>query len=79
METPRPVWSRDGKDLFYVGGADLISVDVQTTGELALGARRKLLDLSGYDTGNYGFPHDFDVSADGKRFLLIQAEAGRGR
>jgi hypothetical protein len=32
----------------------------------------KVLDVSEYDAG---FLHEFDVSADGKRFLLIQTGA----
>ena len=68
-----PIWSRDGQELFYRAGDDLISVQVKTIGDLVLGARRKLLDLSGYDSGNF---HEFDVSADGQRFLLIRTDPG---
>ena len=64
-----PVWSRDGRELFHRAGDDLMNVEVRTAGDLALGARRKLLDLSPYDSGNF---HEFDVSADGQRFLLIR-------
>ena len=67
-----PVWSRDGRELFYRAGDDLMSVQVRTTGPLALGERRKLLDLSRYDSG---YVHEFDVSPDGQRFLLIRTEA----
>ena len=66
-----PVWSRDGRELFYRAGDDLMSVQVRTTGALVLGERKKLLDLSEYDSGYF---HDFDVSADGQRFLLIRTE-----
>jgi dipeptidyl aminopeptidase/acylaminoacyl peptidase len=66
-----PVWSRDGKELFYRAGDDLMSVAVQTSGALVLGARHKVLDLSGYDTGAF---REFDVSADGQRFLLIRTD-----
>jgi eukaryotic-like serine/threonine-protein kinase len=66
-----PVWSRDGRELFYRAGDDLISVPVRTTGGLVLGERMKLLDLSEYDSG---YLHEFDVSADGQRFLVIRTE-----
>ena len=57
--------NKDGDwDLYRVG-------DVQTKGSLVLGTRRKLLDLSGYDAGVF---REFDVSADGQRFLLIRTE-----
>jgi serine/threonine-protein kinase len=66
-----PLWSRDGRELFYRAGDDLISVSVSTSGPLVLGERRRLLDLSPYDSGAF---HEFDVSPDGKRFLLIRTE-----
>ena len=66
-----PLWSRDGKELFYRAGDDLVSVDVKTAGSLVLGERRKLLDLSTYDSGAW---HEFDVSPDGQRFLLIRTD-----
>jgi Tol biopolymer transport system component len=68
-----PVWSRDGRELFYRAGDDLISVEVRSTSPLVLGNRRKLLDVSGFEPGYF---HDFDVSADGQRFLFIRAEPG---
>ena len=66
-----PVWSRDGKELFYRAGDALMSVTVSTTGALTLGERRKLIDLTGYDSGDF---RDFDVSTDGQRFLLIYTD-----
>jgi hypothetical protein len=66
-----PVWSRDGKELFYRAGDDLISVDVLSTSPLKLGVRRRLFDVSAYEPGYF---HDFDVAADGQRFLFIRAE-----
>ena len=66
-----PCWSRDGLELFYRAGDDLVSVEVQTRGALVLGARKRLIDLSAYDSAYF---HEFDVSADGHRFLLIRTE-----
>jgi dipeptidyl aminopeptidase/acylaminoacyl peptidase len=65
------VWSRDGRELFYRSGDDLVSVRVETTSGLVLGERTKLLDLSEYDSG---YLHEFDVSADGQRFLVIRTQ-----
>ncbi len=64
-----PVWSRDGHQLFYRAGDELVSVQVRLTPAFTLGARQTLLDLSAYDSG---YLHEFDVSADGQRFLLIR-------
>ena len=66
-----PVWSRDGKELFYRAGDDLMSVEVLSMNPLRLGARKKLLDVSAFEPAYF---HDFDVSADGQRFLFIRAE-----
>jgi Tol biopolymer transport system component len=66
-----PVWSRDGRELFYRAGDDLMRVEVRSTSPLAVGDRKKLLDVSAFEPGYF---HDFDVSADGQRFLFIRAE-----
>jgi Tol biopolymer transport system component len=63
-----PLWSRDGKELFYVtgvtGGA-LVAVTMGPDGSLA-SAPRRLFDYSGYLS--------YDVSHDGRRFLMIQRD-----
>jgi hypothetical protein len=57
-----PVWSRDGRELFYVAGAKLMAVPVSTaSGDPKIGQPTALFDLPGQS--------DFDVSADG-RFLF---------
>jgi len=66
-----PVWSRDGRELFYRAGDDLMSVDIRAKNPLVLGARRKLLDVSAFEPAYF---RDFDVSADGQKFLFIRAE-----
>ena len=66
-----PVWSRDGKELFYRAGDDLISAEILSMDPLRLGARKKLLDVSAFEPSYF---HDFDVSPDGQRFLFIRAE-----
>ena len=66
-----PAWSRDGRELFYRAGDHLMSVEVKSHSPLTLGARKELLDVSAYE---FGYFHDFDVSADGQRFLFIRAE-----
>ena len=66
-----PVWSRDGKELFYRAGDDLITAEILSMNPLRLGIRKKLLDVSAFEPGYF---HDFDVSPDGQRFLFIRAE-----
>jgi len=66
-----PRWSRDGRELFYRSGDYLMSAEVKSMSPLVLGARTRLMDVSQYEAGYF---HDFDVSADGQRFLFIRAE-----
>jgi Tol biopolymer transport system component len=66
-----PIWSRDGREIFYREVDNLVSVDVKLADTVAIGERRTLLDLSGYETGLY---QQFDVSGDGQRFLLIRTD-----
>ena len=66
-----PAWSRNGKELFYRAGDNLMSVEVLSTSPLKLGMRKPLIDVSAFEPAYF---HDFDVSADGQRFLFIRAE-----
>ena len=66
----RPIWSRDGKDLFYATGDAIVAVAIRPDG--SFGAPRRLFDRS-----NYIFKyHSYDISPDGKRFLMIQRDPG---
>ncbi len=72
-------WSRDGGELFYISSDQhLISVPVRTSPTLELGAATPLFLLreGGTDTGalDRGISSGFDVSADGKRFLVVFPE-----
>jgi len=58
--------------LLATAADDQMSVEVRSTTPLALGNRKKLLDVSAFEPGYF---HDFDVSADGQRFLFIRAES----
>jgi dipeptidyl aminopeptidase/acylaminoacyl peptidase len=62
-----PRWSRDGRELFFVAGdRRLTAVTVRTTPSLELGSPRPLFTLPGQRVWK-----DYDVAADGKRFLAI--------
>jgi Tol biopolymer transport system component len=66
----RPVWSRNGRELFYETGRSMMAVGVETTGStFTYGSPTKLFDTSGYYFGNQG--RTYDVAADG-RFLMIK-------
>ena len=60
-----PVWNPNGGELLYLGEGSLMSVKVDLTGEPVVDAARALFNLDGYG-------RSFDVSADGRRFLMIR-------
>ncbi|MGP8245250.1 MAG: TolB family protein, partial [Bryobacteraceae bacterium] len=63
-----PRWRRDGKELYYYGGKDLIAVDVKTDGaSFEAGIPKPLFDV---DIPVSGRNH-FLVTRDGQRFLVI--------
>jgi serine/threonine-protein kinase len=68
----QPVWSRDGRELYYRGERQLLAVDVRLSPTFSAGDRRRLFD----DT--YEIEHrddrNYDVSMDGKRFLMLKVE-----
>jgi dipeptidyl aminopeptidase/acylaminoacyl peptidase len=62
-----PRWSRDGKELFYDGGGDLMAAEVSGSGgEFRAGTPRELFNA----LRALGV-HNFDISPDGRRFLVI--------
>jgi Tol biopolymer transport system component len=72
-------WSRDGRELFYISSDQrLISVPVRTSPALELGAATPLFSLGegGAETDalDRGLSSGFDVSSDGKRFLIVFPE-----
>ncbi len=68
------VWSPDGRELFYIQIADgrLMGVDVRTSGGgFAAGIPRVVIDGGFFVV--FGQGQSYDLSPDGKRFLLIEA------
>jgi serine/threonine-protein kinase len=66
-----PVWSRGGKELFYLNGDKTIAVDVQTNPSFSAGTPHIL--FSGRYLPSPNNVSGYDVSPDGKRFLKVQA------
>ena len=66
----RPLWSRNGRELFYyVAPGTLMAVDIETGPAFVTGPPQKLF------TGPYLTPFDsrtYDVSPDGRRFVMIK-------
>jgi eukaryotic-like serine/threonine-protein kinase len=66
----KPLWSRDGSELFYMNldGA-LMSVSVQTGDVWTAGAQKQLIEAKYFSNSPL---RTYDVSADGQRFLMIK-------
>jgi hypothetical protein len=69
-----PAWARDGRELFYLapnpdGQVAMMTVPVMTTPGFSIGAPRKLFE------GRFvvsSFSRSYDVTADGRRFIMVQ-------
>lgn len=69
-----PVWSRDGRELFYRENTALLAVSVETRGSFRAGTPKLLFD-GPYQADSTGHA-SYDVSPDGRRFLMIRNEEG---
>jgi Tol biopolymer transport system component len=67
-----PRWSPSGGEIFYRAGNKMIAAAVQTRPAFTVGARRELFpDTYGSDL----VWTDYDVTADGRRFVMLQPVA----
>ncbi|MCJ7754659.1 MAG: protein kinase, partial [Thermoanaerobaculales bacterium] len=71
-------WSRDGRELFFRTDTGIMSVRVATEGDSFRASRPEVVfegnflgGLRGVLLPGFNFP-DYDVSADGKRFVMFQ-------
>ena len=67
-----PLWTRDGKRIFYRWQDQVWVVDVQTTGGFTCGKPHLLFEKSGFMMG--GPLSSYDVSLDSQRLLMVKAE-----
>jgi serine/threonine-protein kinase len=68
-----PVWSRDGRTIFFSNGIQFIAASVATSPTFSVSARTVLFE------GNYQLlpgHASFDVSPDGKSFLMLRPLSG---
>jgi Tol biopolymer transport system component len=69
-----PFWRSDGRELYYVNGPRLMAVPVSTDQELTFGQPQALFeDVS---PGAAGRGAQYDVSADGQRFVTAEPVEG---
>ena len=65
-----PRWSPKGDEIFYQRGDEMLAVDAELTPELKLGQPRVLF------TRDFGTPlvhRNYDVTADGQRFVMVKS------
>ena len=66
-----PVWSRDGREMFYRSGDAMMAVPITSQPTFAAGLPHQLFSGQFEQTGTG--TSGYDVSPDGRRFLMIQA------
>ncbi len=76
-----PLWSRDGREIFYRNGNAIIAVSVKTSPTLIFETPRTL--FQGTYVGRVNSPgswdlETWDISPDGKRFLMIKESSTGG-
>jgi Tol biopolymer transport system component len=65
-----PVWSRDGREIFYRAGSSLIAAQLRLGEEPGVVTRAELFNVSEYDAAA---PHaNYDVSPDGSWFVFAR-------
>ncbi|HEY3123968.1 MAG TPA: protein kinase [Thermoanaerobaculia bacterium] len=62
-----PVWSRDGRELFFQCGGKMMATAVETRPSFRAGVPKPLFELTNLE--------DYDVALDGKRFVMIRRQA----
>ena len=70
-----PVWSKDGRELFYRDGVRMMAVEVDASDGSVGGAQVLFEGNYTLDPLSLGVPN-YDVSADGERFLMATVNAG---
>jgi Tol biopolymer transport system component len=64
-----PIWSHDGKELFYRNGRRMMAAAVNLSGEFTSSPPRLLFEGPYVNIGGISY----DVTPDGQRFLLLEA------
>jgi hypothetical protein len=70
----QPLWARNGQELFFEWSGALMRVPVVTGSRFEPGAPTKLLDLP--PGPDLAVGRMYDVSPDGRRFLILKPVSG---
>ena len=74
-----PVWSRNGRELFYRGGSRMMVVETTMQPSFSAGKPRMLFEGPYFTTTFPTMTVSYDVSADGQRFLVAKATEAASR
>lgn len=66
-----PIWSRDGKQLFFIGEGRAMSVPIETAPAFRAGAPTTMFDLPPFYRSRARIGHEWDIAPDSKRFLIV--------
>ena len=67
------MWARSGSALYYLDASGLLTTaPVLTSPAFHVGEPTTVLHTRYYSTGNFAPLRNYDVSADGQRFLMIK-------
>ena len=64
-----PLWSPDGKELFYLNGGQLMGIDIATEPAFSFG-NEQALGMRGF-VAAFGPTRPYDITPDGQRFLMV--------
>jgi Tol biopolymer transport system component len=67
-----PAWNRNGRELFYRSGNKMMTVETTTEPSFTVGKPRMLFEAEYLAAAFPQLGSDYDVSADGKRFLMVK-------
>ena len=74
-----PVWSRNGRELFYRSGSRMMVVETTMQPSFSAGKPRMLFEGPYFTTAFPTMTVSYDVSADGQRFLVVKATEAASR
>jgi serine/threonine protein kinase len=74
-----PKWARNGKELFYRNGNKMMVVDVAMRGGDIVLSQPRVLFEHRYYFGTSQTLANYDISADGQRFVMIRDDSSSGR
>jgi eukaryotic-like serine/threonine-protein kinase len=73
-----PLWAPDGRELFYRSGNQVMAAPIETSPGFGYGVAKVLFQgsytPSDLRVGSYEQLHTWDISPDGKRFLMMKDE-----